>query len=231
MKVTVKGGTGKTKELAQVLSTIMNVLPIYKGGYTRRFVIGDILVEKDGNIIFPEKAGKQFIDKTLAALTEAGYKSVSEVQNNIPVSSIPDTLTIEMPLEGFSDAAISNLEKLITSKSTVLKKALNTDTLALERGDAMLRFPWFKAPPDGDTANAYATLITKMCEMVKRQKRVNVKETSDDNPKWVMRTFLLRLGFVGDEYKKARKVLTVNLDGDGSYRSGSRPENKSYTNA
>jgi hypothetical protein len=38
-----------------------------------------------------------------------------------------------------------------------------------------------------------------------------------------MRTWLLRLGFIGEEFKTAREVLTRNLNGDASFRSGVRP--------
>ena len=38
-----------------------------------------------------------------------------------------------------------------------------------------------------------------------------------------MRTWLLRLGFIGDEFKTAREVLTKKLAGDASFRSGIRP--------
>ena len=38
-----------------------------------------------------------------------------------------------------------------------------------------------------------------------------------------MRTWLLRLGFIGEEFKTARETLTKNLRGDASFRSGLRP--------
>ena len=63
-----------------------------------------------------------------------------------------------------------------------------------------------------------------MCKMAKEQKRVVAKECATDNEKFAMRLFLIRLGFIGDEYKTARRILLRNLTGNSSWRSGHRPE-------
>ena len=44
-----------------------------------------------------------------------------------------------------------------------------------------------------------------------------------------MRIFLIRLGFVGDDYKKARKILLRNLSGNSSWKSGHRPNRAEAT--
>ena len=44
--------------------------------------------------------------------------------------------------------------------------------------------------------------------------------TETDNDKYAFRCFLLRLGFIGDEYKIARKVLLRNLTGNSAFRYG-----------
>jgi len=56
--------------------------------------------------------------------------------------------------------------------------------------------------------------------MAKTQKRVTAKEKDTDNDKYAFRCFLLRLGFIGDEYKAARKILLRNLSGSGAFKSG-----------
>ena len=38
-----------------------------------------------------------------------------------------------------------------------------------------------------------------------------------------MRTWLLRLGFIGDEFKTARELYTKRLEGDTAFRNG-RPQ-------
>ena len=130
------------------------------------------------------------------------------------------TLTVEIPREGFTDEAIENLRKIVSSKSAVIKKALGADELPVEVTKSKLRFSWFTLNGDDGEADAYTRLIHAMCEMSKKQKRVTAKEKPVENEKLTMRLFLIRLGFIGDEYKTARKLLLRNLSGNGSWKNG-----------
>lgn len=49
-------------------------------------------------------------------------------------------------------------------------------------------------------------------------KHTSFKEKESDNEKYTMRTWLLRLGFIGDRYKHARNQLVCNLSGNTAYR-------------
>ena len=68
----------------------------------------------------------------------------------------------------------------------------------------------------------YTKFIAALCATAKEQKRVTAKEKSVDNEKYAFRCFLLRLGFIGEDYKAERKILLRNLSGNGSFKSGSR---------
>lgn len=131
---------------------------------------------------------------------------------------------MEMPREGFSEEAYGNLQKIIASKATLLKKAIGTDRLDIETTAETLRFPWFTLHGLDGEADAYTRLIAALCQMAKSQKRVTAKERDSGNDKFTMRLFLIRLGFIGDEYKTARKILLRNLTGNSSWKSGHRPE-------
>ena len=54
--------------------------------------------------------------------------------------------------------------------------------------------------------------------MAKNSKRITAKERTVENEKYAFRCFLLRLGFIGDEYKASRKILLKNLDGNSAFR-------------
>jgi hypothetical protein len=58
--------------------------------------------------------------------------------------------------------------------------------------------------------------------MARNQKRINAKEKEVDNEKYAFRCFLLRLGFIGDEYKTARKILLRNFTGSSAFKSGTK---------
>ena len=75
-----------------------------------------------------------------------------------------------------------------------------------------------------DEMKAYDTFICKLCELARNQKRVSATEKPTDNEKYAFRCFLLRLGFIGAEYKTARKILLRNLEGSSAFRSGQRSE-------
>ena len=53
----------------------------------------------------------------------------------------------------------------------------------------------------------------------KEAKRVTAKEKDTDNDKYAFRCFLLRLGFIGDEFKGARKILLSRLSGNSAFKS------------
>lgn len=65
---------------------------------------------------------------------------------------------------------------------------------------------------------SYIQLCLALSQMAKEVKFASSKPQQHENPKYAMRTWLLRLGFIGDEFKTARNVLTRRLSGDAAYR-------------
>jgi len=142
-------------------------------------------------------------------------------ENGPQASDVPElgTLSVELPLDGFSDEAFSNLQKLVTSKAGLIKKALGVTALPIEKTGDRIAFPWFHSvtPEENDT---YAKFIAALYAAAKEQKRVTAKEKPVDNEKFAFRVFLIRLGFVGEEYKSARKILLRNLTGNSAFKNG-----------
>jgi CRISPR/Cas system-associated protein endoribonuclease Cas2 len=58
--------------------------------------------------------------------------------------------------------------------------------------------------------------------MSKNLKRANSKEKEVENEKYAFRCFLLRLGFIGTEYKTYRKILLRNLEGSSAFKEGKK---------
>lgn len=148
-------------------------------------------------------------------------------ENGMQASDVPEPydnigLVIEMPRSSFTDTALENLKRLIKSKGSLIKKALGVKILELETADDKVRFPWFEDGTDPDAVKAYTHFVTALCEMAKLQKRVSAKEKDIDNDKYAFRCFLLRLGFIGDEYKAERKLLLRNLTGSAAFKSGQK---------
>ncbi len=69
---------------------------------------------------------------------------------------------------------------------------------------------------------SYIQFCLALSQMEKEAKSASPKPQQNENPKYAMRTWLLRLGFIGDEFKTARNILTRRLEGDASFRKTMR---------
>ena len=67
---------------------------------------------------------------------------------------------------------------------------------------------------------SYIQLCLALSQMAKAVKTASPKPQQNDNPKYAMRTWLLRLGFIGEEFATARDLLTRRLAGDAAFRNG-----------
>ena len=67
---------------------------------------------------------------------------------------------------------------------------------------------------------SYIQLCLALSQMAKTVKTASPRRQQNENPKYAMRTWLLRLGFIGEEFATARDFLTRNLSGDTAFRHG-----------
>jgi len=67
---------------------------------------------------------------------------------------------------------------------------------------------------------SFIQLCLALSQMAKTVRTASPKPQQNENPKYAMRTWLLRLGFIGDEFATARDLLTRRLDGDAAFRNG-----------
>ena len=95
------------------------------------------------------------------------------------------------------------------------------------KGTIEFRLFQFDAPADGKQnglhagqLKSYIQLCLALSQMAKMVKTASPKPQQNENPKYAVRTWLLRLGFIGDEFKTARDLLTRRLPGDAAFRSG-----------
>ena len=133
-----------------------------------------------------------------------------------------DGLCISMPRSLFTDSALENLYHLIEAKGALIRKALGASDLPILEEDDKVCFPWFNEAPTPDEVKAYDHFICKLCELARTQKRITAKEKEVENEKYAFRCFLLRLGFIGAEYKIERKILLRNLTGSSAFKSGAK---------
>lgn len=221
------------KALVRAMVELLGEPPVCQGAPSFAYAVGNYTVDKDGVVSFPEDTSPEDIRKLVDALREKGFQPVEPAeQSTAAADSNPAQaddedlrfLIIKVPRDGFTPKTEENLRRIIASKAPLLKKALETDSLDLIFTDNAIRFQWFTLHGIDGEADAYNRLVTAICKMAKEQKRVVAKECATNNEKFAMRLFLIRLGFIGDEYKTARRILLRNLTGNSSWRSGHRPE-------
>ena len=221
----------KRKELVKVIADATGARAKYMGMPTAAYGIDYFTVTKDGTLVFDDMADSEEVEQVLETVAAAGFECEAqdgEEQASEEGSESAETapeedpgLTVEIPLNKVS---IGNLTKLLEAKGTLIKKALGVDALPVEIEEDRAAFPWFTGILDSDTARAYTHFISALCQMSRDAKRVTVTEKAVENEKYAFRCFLLRLGFIGPEYKTERKILLRNLSGSSAFKNGAKKE-------
>ena len=227
MRVEFNKTGAERKALVTAIGEILGTKPKYMGMPTAAYDFGGLIIDKNGDAEFEENIFPKDIEDLLDQLADRGFvaegKEVSEDHEETQQSKSVG-LTVAIPLE---NVLVGNLTKLLEAKATLIKKVLGVDDIRIEVDPEKVSFPWFSDIPDADTCRAYQNFIAALCKMSKEQKRINATEKPVDNEKYAFRCFLLRLGFIGAEYKADRKILLQNLDGSSAFKSGAKKEAES----
>ena len=221
----------KRKELVKVIANATGARAEYKFMPTCNYEIDYFTVTKEGTLLFDDRADSEEVERVLEAISAAGFecepqdggeqpfgeetKEAAEAADTAPQAANVG-LTVEIPLD---KVAVGNLTKLLDAKGNLIRKALGITDLRIEVLEDRVAFPWF-SQVDTDSAAAYTHFISALCEMSRNAKRVTATEKPVDNEKYAFRCFLLRLGFIGSEYKMERKILLKNLTGSSAFKNG-----------
>lgn len=187
-----------------------------------------------------ESTEQTVITEEIATEDAAVNTEVAHTEQTVATETehTPETtgIVISFPLDGGSSGepitpeAIENLKKIIASKATLIKKALNADQLDVNVSEDKISFPWWNELPKDVIAEyrpetpdgffeitAYSEFLTALVKMAKEAKRVTAVEKPVESEKYAFRVFLLRLGFGGSEHKKTRSILLKRLSGHSAF--------------
>lgn len=224
MKISYNLTGADRKKLVTAIATELSATAKYLGAPSFAYQIGEWQLNKNGTL-----TGKDNL--SLISDVQERYDLVPvDEEYDVPMAMItlvpeeksePEefALTIEVPKNDFTDTALENLKRLIVSKSSLIKKAIGIDNLDIEITDDRISFPWFNSQGNADRVRAYTLFVTALCDMAKTQKRITSTAKETYNDKYAFRCFLLRLGFIGSEFKVCRKILLKNLDGNGAFKA------------
>ena len=219
MTITINAQGAERKRLVKTIAEWLGEDVHYCGAPTFAYEIGRFTVKKDGSLSFSDLIDSEVVERLLEHIYDEGF--------DIDQSHIEEAVTgvsIQMPLSEFTETALANLEAIVEAKGSLIKKALGTDDLTINRINGRLDFPWFPNYTSPEEVKAYMHFISALCEMAKTQKRITAKEKAVDNEKYAFRCFLLRLGFIGEQFKAERKILLRNLTGSSAFKSGAKEE-------
>lgn len=200
---------GKTqRDLAQVVALAMGIRPVYQKdeGY---YQVGDWMVVDNINY-FSVSTGLFDIDeceKTLHVLeliNGTGYRPYDE----ITICFIPDVYDLKLVL---------NLCNIMEARNALIAQALRLNEEIRIIVDQDLAF--------GIPLNAFCFseieaciyLLWKASLMAVSTGKARMKPCDGSNPKFQMRSWLLRLGFIGDTYARPRQTLLNGLAGDTAF--------------
>lgn len=196
------------KKLVLAISKITGENAEYQFMPTCAYNIGTMTVDKEGTLHCKDNAD---ISGLLKELRKRGFVAEKSDTDN--------RLTISIPKEKLDEQTLTNLDRILENKGTLIRHALQTDSLEYTVTESEVQFPWFTLEQPED-ADAYSRFLTALIDMASNQKRINNKPDTSDNEKYAFRCFLLRLGFIGTEFKNVRKVLLRNLTGSSAFRNG-----------
>lgn len=225
----------RRKALVAVMRDVLQDTTRYLGAPSFTFQVGAYTVDKNGTVNCPDGTDEAQIEMLICELAHDGFicerlgeaakpvepKTVEpdQLKKETPRTVDPERLAVELPKDGMTPTAMENLRRLVASKETLLKKALGTDSLPITEHADRIEFGWFRPTDDQAEIAAFYQLVQGLCELARTQKRVSATEQEVENEKYAFRCFLLRLGFIGSEYKEARKILLKNLSGNAAFRT------------
>jgi len=215
------------KRLVAALSNLIGVKAKYLGMPSMAYEVSDFIIDKNGNLELSDKANRTEIERVARHLASEGFiaeEEISATEGRQTADSEEFGLIVSMPRSNFSEGALENLQALVEAKGELIRHALDVEELPIEISEDEVSFPWFEELPTPEEIKAYTHFISALSEMAINQKRITVKEKEVENEKYAFRCFLLRLGFIGKDYKDERKILLRNLTGSSAFKGGAKNE-------
>jgi hypothetical protein len=208
------------KALVSAISEITGEKAVYMRAPSLAYSVGGHNVSRHGTLTANGASDETAVVALAERLAEYGFTRET-VRDNICGDN--GGLVIEMPISGFTETALDNLDKIVATKAEIIKRMVGANELPIARTAETLRFGWFKATKSAGAVNAYVQLVDRLCEAAKGKRRVtaSAREIGDgESPRYRARCFLLYIGFIGPEFALARQLFLAPFGGNGSFLRG-----------
>ena len=199
------------REIARTLGLAMNVKPLYtrnRGGslYDRGWYdVGDWRI--CGKHVLTENFTLDTMPCVLKALEALGRRGFAP-DGELALHFVPKQCNMEMVMNAYT---ILDARRELVEMALGLREEVQ---LVVDRDLAFsLPLDAFSIP----AIEACACLLVQVCAMAASTRKARMKPCDMSNPKYQMRSWLLRLGFIGDQFARPRQTLLEHLDGNAAF--------------
>ena len=236
----IETNAANRKDVVKAVSGILGEPSKYLGVPTCAYQIGNCTIDKKGAV---ETEDEKTAELVRAGLLEQGFIGSPEPEADETTVSLPME---GMTAEGLKNLVFLTRSKQYLIGRAFAEDVFRVPTALVEElgsteipdaetflqtfqnhaeGCRGISFQdgkiTFTLPTAGDPGmiKAFTHLTAAMVRQAKEQKRISPKETIEENEKYYMRIWLLRLGFGGKEGKEVRNLLLKNLKGHSAFRT------------
>jgi len=195
------------RDIANIISQATGLEAHFSGVPKMMYQIGGWTIERDGTLKSPEVdfANLSILKTVIGAISSQGIE-------------FEGYLNFEISDDEFSDSQQSNLKNVLQRKEYLINKALGVD-FEIVFGES-IQFNRFRATSNLTVLLSYIHFVHRLIDHARNISKASSKPKPVLNEKYEFRCFLLRLGFIGDEYKDDRKILLSNLNGNSAFKNG-----------
>jgi len=227
---------GMKKEVVAAISKAANEKAVFLGPPTFSYRIGGFTVDRNGTVETQqddrgEKIRRMLEEKGLTKEDSVGFElnvpleghtgeSLRNLVFMIRSKQILINKAVGSEVFRIGENVIKELEEMEPNSISDFKKLWKENkegTFGIDFTEDTILFTGF--PRDVEHIKAFIELAALMAATAKRQKRVSPKETMEENEKYYMRAWLIRLGFSGEGGRETRKVFLKNLKGHTAFRT------------
>ena len=236
----IETNAANRKDVVKAVSGILGQPSKYMGVPTCSYQIGNCTIDRSGAVETEDEKTAELVRAGLLeqGLIETPSTEIEETTVSLPVEGMTaeglknliflthskqylinrafaeEVFRIPAELvEALGSAEIPDAETFL---QTFQNHAEGCKGISFPSGKAAFTLP---AINDPDMILAFTHLAAAMAQQARGQKRIRPDETIEENEKYYMRIWLLRLGFGGKEGKEVRNLLLKNLKGHSAFRT------------
>ena len=221
------------KEIVKRLGEYLGIKPKYLGAPSFAYQVGDYTVGRDGKII-NESGDEVNLEAIISNNLETTDLEIALPMKDYTGSTLKNLVNMiysrqflikkalgveDNFVEEYFISAINNIDFETTKDFLYILEELGRENCkGISFNEDTITFIIKKQGLVPEEIGEIAKFFSLLNNTAKQLKYASAKPINTDNEKYAFRTWLIRLGMTGNEYKSTRKLLLQNLSGNGAFR-------------